>query len=554
MDTTKTESSVDHKDKRVKHSKNHQLKKNIIHLANELLDICRSKPYSDSSKVLKNKPLIDSIPDKIRSLRQLKSNVFIYFYEIICDAELVDKKWPAVSIDDEVHNIQAVIDSLSLDILHEDLSYLTGESILGLNSVNNKPDLTSIEYLLDILRCVHEWISSRIETTTDVTKTVTEITPNPEPPTQHVQEAADYADLNEKIHQTLQMTKNSLFNQTNPDYREEDDVFKSYMRQKEHEYKLTKTNSVDNSADNSRPLSAIETNDEIIELVNQTPQTNEMKPNMKPYMETIDNELALIRKNLEHNLYLNDKNVNQFLEQVYNQDLEDAKTLQQAELNRVMKKCQLTNELYESAYVNGPSVRVENPPLPFKPNLKVSRSSRSKGVLLPRNKSLTNYAPVKRRSSSMSQLEKTQRLTRRAQSASTGAGANPRKQFLSRFLITEEGILNCLLQEFPYLYTSPETIHYLWQRHSKQIQTMTKNYKEFKDNFFRTEQTMADSENEDTSQYSNTGKFNAYLNNLAKLLFLHHKILVKTYFLSNRLLKNLNFCSSFTNILIQVPV
>ena len=53
------------------------------------------------------------------------------------------------------------------------------------------------------------------------------------------------------------------------------------------------------------------------------------------------------------------------------------------------------------------------------------------------------------------------------------------KEFMSRFTIGEDGILKCLLQEFPYLYTSPETIHYLWQKHAKQIETLTKSQKEF---------------------------------------------------------------------------
>ena len=49
---------------------------------------------------------------------------------------------------------------------------------------------------------------------------------------------------------------------------------------------------------------------------------------------------------------------------------------------------------------------------------------------------------------------------------------------MSRFVIGEDGILSSLLHEFPYLYTSPETIHYLWQKHAKQIQSLTKAQKE----------------------------------------------------------------------------
>ena len=67
-------------------------------------------------------------------------------------------------MDDEIHNIQLVINSLSHDILHEDLSHLTGESICSAIYSNKiKPDYVSIEYLLDIFRCIHDWIASRLD-------------------------------------------------------------------------------------------------------------------------------------------------------------------------------------------------------------------------------------------------------------------------------------------------------------------------------------------------------------------------------------------------------
>lgn len=56
--------------------------------------------------------------------------------------------------------------------------------------------------------------------------------------------------------------------------------------------------------------------------------------------------------------------------------------------------------------------------------------------------------------------------------------SEPNAEFMSRFVIGEDGILNSLLHEFPYLYTSPETIHYLWQKHAKQIETFAKLGKE----------------------------------------------------------------------------
>ena len=71
-------------------------------------------------------------------------------------------------MEDEIHNIQAVIDSISMDLLHEDLSHLTGESmVFGAERKGHKKskraDLVSIEYLLDIIRSLNEWISSRLE-------------------------------------------------------------------------------------------------------------------------------------------------------------------------------------------------------------------------------------------------------------------------------------------------------------------------------------------------------------------------------------------------------
>jgi hypothetical protein len=141
-----------------------QARANIITLANDLLQICSSPQ------------LPDAVPAHITSLSQLTSHVYVFLYESVCSMQLIDKKWPTHSLEDEIHNVQAVIDSLSLDVLHEDLSHLTGEAICGAVRVavesdaelkRTEPDLVSIEYLLDILRCIHEWITSRLESTAD---------------------------------------------------------------------------------------------------------------------------------------------------------------------------------------------------------------------------------------------------------------------------------------------------------------------------------------------------------------------------------------------------
>lgn len=132
------------------------LKKRIIDSTNELIKICKSDPNVTKSSAI--------IPDEITSIKQINSNLFVYFYEQICSTELIDKRWPCKTQEEEIHNLQSVIDSLSLDVLHEDLSHLTAESILGFGS-NSKRDLVSLEYLLDILKTTHEWITSRLENT-----------------------------------------------------------------------------------------------------------------------------------------------------------------------------------------------------------------------------------------------------------------------------------------------------------------------------------------------------------------------------------------------------
>ena len=101
----------------------------ILNLANELLQICHANLSSTTSLKLNNHHPI--IPTKLSSLSQLTSHVYVFIYENICNAELIDKKSPTENFEDEIHNVQAVIDSLSLDVLHEDLSHLTGEAICG---------------------------------------------------------------------------------------------------------------------------------------------------------------------------------------------------------------------------------------------------------------------------------------------------------------------------------------------------------------------------------------------------------------------------------------
>lgn len=59
---------------------------------------------------------------------------------------------------DEIANLQLVIDSLARDIIKEDLSHINAADILG---TIKKPDLLSMQYLLDIFHTLNQWVEDR---------------------------------------------------------------------------------------------------------------------------------------------------------------------------------------------------------------------------------------------------------------------------------------------------------------------------------------------------------------------------------------------------------
>lgn len=185
----------------------------------------------------------------------------------------LDKILPASGHDDEVHNIQAIIDSLSLDILHEDLSYLTGEAIYSAikhskhskkskksSSHHKRHDLSSVEYLLDLFVGLNEWLASQIETTTSTLPNQEHQQQNPASSSQealHQRPVVDggakspkraQEDLNQKLSElSLQDTaakspraelvhKVSVTFETEAQ-QEDEDIFASYLRRKEEEFK-----------------------------------------------------------------------------------------------------------------------------------------------------------------------------------------------------------------------------------------------------------------------------------------------------------------------------
>ncbi|XP_077427925.1 centrosomal protein of 95 kDa-like isoform X2 [Vanacampus margaritifer] len=107
-----------------------------LDVANELLDKCH-------------------IEQKLTKLTDCGANVFISLYENILREKVPDYIASPRSQEDDVHNVQCVIDSLSLDYLQISLSHITGENVI-------RGDKESIKNLLDIFDGLLEYLSEEI--------------------------------------------------------------------------------------------------------------------------------------------------------------------------------------------------------------------------------------------------------------------------------------------------------------------------------------------------------------------------------------------------------
>lgn len=54
--------------------------------------------------------------------------------------------------------------------------------------------------------------------------------------------------------------------------------------------------------------------------------------------------------------------------------------------------------------------------------------------------------------------------------------------------------MNALLEEFPHLKTTPQTMSYLWKQHSKQIEMLTHNYNDIKRKYLNLRNVNGESE------------------------------------------------------------
>lgn len=441
----------------------------VIKLSNELLEICHLKgSFSNRSK-------------SIKTINQLNSTVFIFLYEKICNAELIDKKLPSDTEEDEIHNLQAIIDTLSLDILHEDLSHITGESIY--NSINFKSsDLTSIEYLLDILKSINEWISSqnqevklKVEEFRNESLKQDDIQVSP---IKNEEEIKRKTPVKQTQIKKINFSLNNLEEQKlKQDLKEQQVLIKEYIKQKENESKLNKFEQKSDTNSHNSLLLMQDYEDGnsntsiILQRVNnfykkknklETDVPTELKHDMNA-IQTIDNELKQMRLGLNTNLDVQQAKIINLLKTIYDDDFKDAKFIAKNSLDKFKNKSIVTNQLYLDTFSSRPETT--------RSSLTACRSSRSKGVLYDKVRWLK---PIKKRSKSCISLR-----------------AKNIDSLHSRFTIGENGILASLLEEFPHLCTSPEMIHYLWEKHSKQIETFSQMHKEIEGKYLKNESSRA---------------------------------------------------------------
>uniref|UniRef100_A0A8C5RDS2 DUF5745 domain-containing protein n=1 Tax=Laticauda laticaudata TaxID=8630 RepID=A0A8C5RDS2_LATLA len=94
----------------------------------------------------------------VNSLSDCGAEVFVHLYESILGEKVPDFIAVPSCQEDNIHNVQAVIDSLALDYLQISLSHITGENIV-------KGDKESIRNLLEIFDGLLEYLTEEISET-----------------------------------------------------------------------------------------------------------------------------------------------------------------------------------------------------------------------------------------------------------------------------------------------------------------------------------------------------------------------------------------------------
>ncbi|XP_068178229.1 centrosomal protein of 95 kDa-like isoform X2 [Antennarius striatus] len=89
---------------------------------------------------------------RLRKITDCDANIFIALYENILGEKVPDYIAVPSSQEDDIHNVQAVIDSLSLDYLQISLSHITGENVVRGNRESIKNLLEIFDGLLEYLK------------------------------------------------------------------------------------------------------------------------------------------------------------------------------------------------------------------------------------------------------------------------------------------------------------------------------------------------------------------------------------------------------------------
>ncbi|KAF6017468.1 CEP95 [Bugula neritina] len=97
-----------------------------------------------------------TVPLRVKTIEDVNTNMFVTLYEGLCGETIPDLVRPCKTEEDDIHNMQCVIDSLALDVLHTSLAHITGEDVV-------KGRRMSMVNLLDIFSGLLEYILDGIE-------------------------------------------------------------------------------------------------------------------------------------------------------------------------------------------------------------------------------------------------------------------------------------------------------------------------------------------------------------------------------------------------------
>ncbi|KAH9494854.1 hypothetical protein Btru_015833 [Bulinus truncatus] len=97
-----------------------------------------------------------SIPTRLEDVSDISASLFVVLYESLFSERLSGIVRQPFTKEDEIHNCQTVIDVLSSDVVHDNLSHIRGADIIAGN-------ITSISNLLDIFQYLFEYVVNKIE-------------------------------------------------------------------------------------------------------------------------------------------------------------------------------------------------------------------------------------------------------------------------------------------------------------------------------------------------------------------------------------------------------